>query len=76
MSCKRQDCFYRARGTCISMSVLSADNCDHFLHKKLSRRRYKPNREQMSRLRQHLEQHAPQPHPRVTQTRAIHERVA
>lgn len=60
MLCTRTDCFYCAKGQCVSLSVLSVDKCGNFLHKqRCSRRRTLPHPANMAILRAQLEAHAP-----------------
>lgn len=59
MLCKKTDCFYCAKGQCVSLSVLSTEKCGHFLHKKLSRARPVPHPVNMAALRAQLDAHAP-----------------
>jgi len=53
------DCFYCAKGQCVSISVLSVEKCGHFLHKKLSRARPASHPVNLTALRAHLDAHAP-----------------
>lgn len=59
MLCKRTDCFYCANGHCVSIGVVSAEKCGHFLHKKLSRARPKPTAASLALIRARMEAHAP-----------------
>lgn len=59
MLCKQTDCFYCAKGQCVSLSVLSVEKCGHFLHKKLSRTRPASHPVNLAALRAQLEVHAP-----------------
>lgn len=59
MLCKRTDCFYYANGHCVSIGVLSAEKCGHFLHKKQSRARPKPTAASLASIRARMEMHAP-----------------
>lgn len=59
MLCTRSECFYCAKGQCVSLSVLSVDKCSHFLHKRLSRSRALPHPVNLAALRMNIEKHAP-----------------
>lgn len=59
MLCTRTDCFYCANRHCVSLGVLSAEKCTHFLHKQLSRARPKPSAANLASIRAHMESHAP-----------------
>lgn len=65
MTCSRNDCFYCAKGACVSLSVLNVDDCGHFRHKGQVRRHRAPRRDVMAALRQSLEANAPVFTPRV-----------
>lgn len=59
MLCIQSDCFYCANGNCVSIGVVSADKCSHFLHKKQSRARPKPTADSLAAIRARMEAHAP-----------------
>jgi len=59
MLCTRTDCFYCAKSQCVSLGVLSAETCDRYLHKQLSRKRTVPELSEMKALRVHIDTHAP-----------------
>lgn len=66
MHCNHSDCFYCAKGACVSLRVLSVDKCSHFLHKDPAKRHATaPNVRQLAALRAKLETDAPLIAPRA-----------
>lgn len=59
MNCERTECFYCAKGKCVSLTALKVDACEHFLHKELSRARPLPKPRALAAIRARLERHGP-----------------